>query len=130
MNAFVDQCSLVLWNALNWTRSPKGAGAQTPFVPRGSPLWKGENLHLLAASLLLLCSRPGAVSLVLLSQFDLSEALNPNTFPSLIFSNHSTMPTANQRAGDRDTDWRDGPWYRDGEIDWYNTSSLKVKVGK
>lgn len=46
------------------------------------------------------------------------------------FFNYLTMPTANQRAEDHDTDWREGPWYRDREIDWYKTSSLKVKLAK
>lgn len=46
--------------------------------------------------------QPGAVSFALLSWFDRSGALNPNT---LLFSpNYLTIPTVKQRAGDRDTD--------------------------
>lgn len=45
-------------------------------------------------------------------------------------SNYLTIPTANQNTRDHDTDWREGPWYRDRKIDWYETSSLKVKIGR
>lgn len=71
-----------------------------------------------------LSALPCFLSLICLRLWIPNTLHSPNTFFSF---SYSTMPTANHRAADHDTDWREGPWYRDGEIDWYKTSSLKVK---